>query len=104
MVLTKGGLVCRIHLIGNDYNVDNNDGTEIHQNMKEVAELSLSVANAPIFRELMHPAPQLLSSAAAFYMGAVCKSDSGSISYGSSISLKGFLDCTDSKNDYYKGN
>lgn len=87
MVLSKSGLLCSIHLVGNDYNVDNNDGSDIDQNMKEGAELSLSAENAPIFPELVHPVPQQLSFAAACYMGAVCKSVSGSISYGSSISL-----------------
>lgn len=50
------------------------------------------------------PLPRLVSCAAACYMGAVCQSDSGSSSYGSFIALEGFLDCTDSKNYYYKGN
>lgn len=53
MILTKSGLLCRIHLVVNDYNVDNNDGSEIDENTKEVAILSLSVENAPIFAELM---------------------------------------------------
>lgn len=84
------------------YNVDNNDGSKIDQNTKEVAELNFSVENAPISPELMHSVPQLVSCAAACYMGALCKSDSGSSSYGSFISVEGFLDCTDYKNHYYK--
>lgn len=103
MVLTKSGLLCRIHLVVKWLQLWQQWWKWNRSKHKKVAELSLSVENAPIFPELMLPVPRLVSFAADCYMGAVCKSDSGSISYGSSISLEGFLDCTDSKNYYYRG-
>lgn len=39
----RGPYPCRIHLTDNNDDVDNNDGSEKDQNMKEVAELSSSV-------------------------------------------------------------
>lgn len=45
----------------------------------------------------MNPVPWLFSFAAACYMGAIWEPDSGTISYGSSIHSRVFLDSTGSK-------
>lgn len=68
--------------------VDDNDECEKDQNMKELRELrSFCVKYSPWS---VCTVPWLASFAAACYMGAITESDSGSISYCSSIHLRGF--------------
>lgn len=86
VVLTKNGLLCRVHLVGNDYNVDNNRSK--HKGSSRIKILCGKCSYLPWAHAFF---PRLVSCAAACYMGALCKSDSGSSSYGSFISVEGFL-------------